>query len=91
MANIIYQNTNILRPKAPFTKLIQTKYGDAGPDFIKTLYFGQVTSSFGGILKRWNGSQWTKAKLQVYDGISAFISKTLKVYKDGSWQTVDKL
>jgi hypothetical protein len=50
--------------------------------------FDNVDIAYGGILKRWNGSVWVKAKLMRYNG-SSFIAATLKVYKAGSFQLVD--
>ena len=88
MANIIYRNPlQVLSPRAPFTKLIKVRSGDQAPLFIQTLYFGEQAG--GGILKRWNGGSWVTAKLQVYTG--SFVTKPLKIYRDGSWKTVTTL
>jgi hypothetical protein len=47
-----------------------------------------TTSEYGGIFKRWNGSQWVRTKLKVYVG-GSWQSKPLKVYKNGEWKLVD--
>jgi len=89
MANIIYREPlQVLSPRAPFTKIIQTEAGQQAPLYISNLYFG-VTSATGGILKRWDGGAWVTAKLQVYTG--SFVTKILKVYKNNLWQTVTTL
>jgi hypothetical protein len=48
-----------------------------------------ATSSFGGILKCWNGATWVKSCMAVTMSAGLY-DKPLKVYKAGSWQLVDK-
>jgi hypothetical protein len=57
---------------------------------VDSLYIGAYAdvSAYDGILKRWNGSSWVKAKLENYNG-AAFVSKPLKFYDGVSWKTVD--
>jgi hypothetical protein len=45
-------------------------------------------SAFFGILKRWTGATWTKAKMQTYLG-GSWQSKPLKVWDAGSWKEID--
>lgn len=45
-----------------------------------TVYFG--------ILKRWTGLAWVKAKLQYYNGAS-WVSKPLKRWTGTEWKLVD--
>jgi hypothetical protein len=43
----------------------------------------------GGILKRYNGSTFVQTCMKVRIGAS-WENKPLKIYKEGSWQTVTK-
>lgn len=47
---------------------------------------GSVIEYFG-ILKRWNGSAWIKAKLKSFNG--TFIEKPLKFYDGSQWLLID--
>jgi len=51
--------------------------------------FDTQTILYGGILKRWDGSNWVKAKLKVFDGTNFIQTNKLYVYKAGSFQLVD--
>lgn len=86
---ILYRDTKVTT-KIPISKLVPKRYGNNIPTMVSTFYFGETTTGFGGILKRWTGSVWTKAKLVTYVG-GTFINKTLKVFKDGNWKIVDHL
>lgn len=86
--NSTYRNTNILSPRVPFSKMLRCRNGDRACQLIDNLYFGEEAVTYFGILKRWTGSVWTKAKLMVYG--SSFTKKVLKVY-DGTWKIIDTL
>jgi hypothetical protein len=87
----IYRNTNYKSPAFPFSSLIKRESGQGATELARWFYFGTASTpeTFGAILKRWTGSVWTKAKLMVYNG--SWISKPLKVFKEGTWQNVDTL
>jgi hypothetical protein len=53
-------------------------------------FFGTETGSptYFGILKRWTGTQWVKAKLKRYTG-STWVAATLKRWDGSSWKLVD--
>jgi hypothetical protein len=51
-----------------------------------TVYY--TTTSYSGILKRPNGSNWVKAKLKNYNG-SSFVVKQLKRFDGTNWLDVD--
>jgi len=55
--------------------------------FGRTFNFYEIASS-PGILKRWNGSAWVKAKLKNYNG-STFEQKKLKRWDGATWIEVD--
>jgi hypothetical protein len=44
--------------------------------------------TYYGILKRWTGAAWTKAKLMVYSG-GTWVAKPLKRWTGSSWVEVD--
>jgi hypothetical protein len=44
--------------------------------------------TYYGILKRWTGAAWTKAKLMVYSG-GSWVAKPLKRWTGSSWVEVD--
>lgn len=46
------------------------------------------STSYGGILKRYNGISWTKSKLKVYNN-EIFNNKLLKVYNGSSWLLIN--
>lgn len=45
-------------------------------------------SQFFGILKRWTGSSWVKAKLKSYDGTS-FVTKPVRYWDGLEWKLID--
>jgi hypothetical protein len=48
----------------------------------------ELLTTYYGILKRWTGTAWVKAKLEVYDG-ATFTSKKLKRWTGTDWAEVD--
>jgi hypothetical protein len=65
--------------------------GDPNPivrDVLTDWYFGVSTpSQYFGILKRWTGSTWAKAKLMTYNGM--WQAKKLKRWNGTEWKEVD--
>jgi hypothetical protein len=55
-------------------------------NFILSL-IGSAVEYFG-ILKRWTGAIWTKAKLKFYNG-SSFVEKPLKYWDGSEWKLAD--
>ena len=47
-----------------------------------------ITREFYGVLKRWTGSVWAKAKLKVYKS-SVWVSAVLRLERAGDWEIVD--
>ena len=47
----------------------------------------ELLTTYFGILKRWTGSTWVKAKLKVYG--SSFSQKKLKRWNGSAWVEVD--
>jgi hypothetical protein len=85
----IYRNTNLLRPRSSFSTLIKRRNGNAVPEIVRYLYFG-TSINYGGILKRWTGSIWAKAKLMTYKN-GGWVNNSLKIFKAGTWQYIDKI
>jgi len=57
--------------------------------FVFGVYLSYVeTSSYSGILKRWNGSAWVKEPLKYWNG-SSWATKPLKRYNGSAWVSVD--
>jgi hypothetical protein len=50
-------------------------------------FFGSTPLVYFGILKRWNGDGWIKAKLMVNTG--SFVAKKLKRWDGSNWKEVD--
>jgi len=73
----LYANKDLI------TKLVPNRYGDAYPELIRYLIFGD-----GGILKRWTGTEWVNAKLKVYVN-NAWLNKPLKMYDGKNWLTIE--
>jgi hypothetical protein len=48
---------------------------------------GAIIEYFG-ILKRWTGASWVKAKLKVYNG-ALFAAKTTKRWDGAAWKEID--
>lgn len=44
--------------------------------------------TYFGILKRWTGAAWTKAKLKTYLG-GSFVAKTTKRWNGSTWVEID--
>lgn len=56
--------------------------------FDETLVSPLSTVTYGGILKRWTGAAWVKAKLFEYNGAS-FVAKPLKMWSGSEWVLID--
>lgn len=94
MANpIIYRNNiNAFNPKASFTNIINTVSGNAASELVRELYFGDLPE-YGGILKRWNGSNWVECPSSKFRFFNNSIwntcpSSNFRVYKEGYWQKI---
>jgi hypothetical protein len=48
----------------------------------------QPGGSYYGILKRWTGAAWVKAKLMRYNG-ATWVAAALKKWSGAAWQLVD--
>lgn len=59
--------------------------GETNPNNVKA---HDPTISYFGILKRWMGSLWVKAKLMVRIG-DAWIAKSLKRWDGNQWLEID--
>jgi hypothetical protein len=46
------------------------------------------TSYNGGVLKRWNGSQWILAEMNTYNG-STWVNKPLKRWDGSQWLSIN--
>jgi hypothetical protein len=62
--------------------------GEVNPNDVKAhdptlLYF-----PYFGILKRWTGAAWVKAKLMVYEG-GVWVAKSLKLWDGIQWEDID--
>ena len=53
-------------------------------------YFDQPAVNYYGVLKRWNGSAWVKAKLKTWTG-SSWDLKPLNFYDGAQFRIVDTL
>ena len=62
--------------------------GEINPNDVKAHDVTTFGVSFGGILKRWTGSAWVKAKLKVYTG-GLWIAKTLNFWDGSQWKKID--
>lgn len=62
---------------------------EALPAIVASSYFDAAGGdpSYFGILKRWNGASWVKAKLMVYTG--SFVAKPLKRWTGSAWVAID--
>jgi hypothetical protein len=61
---------------------------EALPAIVAGSYFDSGGAPvYFGILKRWTGSAWAKAKLKVYAG--TWVEKPLKRWTGSAWVTVD--
>jgi hypothetical protein len=49
--------------------------------------FFEVVTTYLGVLKRWTGSAWVKAKLYVYQG--SWVQKALRIWTGLGWGEVD--
>ncbi len=52
-----------------------------------TITYTEAGSAYFGILKRWTGAAWAKAKLMVYTG--TWVQKPLKRWDGSEWKEVD--
>ena len=67
---------------------IDTKGLEYSKDGLPWIAQQGLTVAYFGILKRWNGSAWVKAKLKRYNG-STFENATLKLWNGSAWGGVD--
>jgi hypothetical protein len=51
-------------------------------------YFDTQSTTYYGVLKRWNGSSWVKAKMSNFNGVS-FVPSVLKFYDGSSFKLID--
>lgn len=63
---------------------VPSPYSVTGND--ASLLYG--TSTYYGVLRRYNGASWTKADLRVFNG-STWEQKALRVWSGSSWENVD--
>lgn len=50
--------------------------------------FYETSAAVAGILKRWNGSTWVKAKLKSWNG-STWVLKPTKIWTGSAWEEID--